>query len=379
MSEISIFFLNSCLEWGGGEKWTFETAKALHDKGYDITIGSAEESKLFKQAQSVGINTKKVSVKNSLSVMNPFKLYNFINYLKKKNITHLFLNLSQDLKFGGVAGKVAKVDNIIYRRGSAIPIKNRFYTKFFLGDCVTKIIANSKATKRTILKNTSDWLNERKINIIYNGIKINEVEKELKDKSNIREEFNIDDEITLIANIGRLTEQKGHKYLLKAVSYMRREIHNFKVLIVGTGELEKNLKEIVKQNKLKDYVIFTGFRNDIYNILSQVDFMLHTALWEGFGYVVAEAMAVGTPVVSTDVSNISELIEDGETGYLAKSKDPKDIAEKAIKMYKNKHKNQFGRKAQSIIKNNFSFKRMINEIEKIIKETGRNEKRKTKT
>ncbi len=63
--------------------------------------------------------------------------------------------------------------------------------------------------------------------------------------------------------------------------------------------------------------ILTGFRTYIYDIMKQMDFLLHTALWEGFGFVIAEAMAVGKPVVSIDVSNIFEIIVDGETGYLA--------------------------------------------------------------
>lgn len=365
----NIFFLNTCKDWGGGEKWTFETAEALNDRGHNVIVGSIPKSDLYKKSQKTGIKTKKVLVKGSLTSLNLFKMNSFIGYLKKKEIDILFLNLSQDLKFGGIAGHRAGVEKIIYRRGSAIPIKNRFYTKYLLEDCVTDIIANSKSTKRTILMNTSNWLTEDKIKIIYNGLKIDKIKNKIKKEHlDIRKEFNINSDDIIISNVGRLSPQKGHKYLLKAIKLIKNNIKNFKVLIVGKGELEDKIKNQAKKLQVMDKVIFTGFRTDVYNILSQSDFLLHTALWEGFGYVIAEAMAVGLPVVSTDVSNISEIMKEDITGYLAESKNPKDIAKKTIKMC-NKNKKEMekmGKKGKKIIEENFIFEKMVNDIEKLI-------------
>jgi glycosyltransferase involved in cell wall biosynthesis len=359
-----ILFLNSCVEWGGGEKWTFETAQALHRRGYEIIVGSAAESELYNRAEKVGLKTKIVPVKSSLSILNPFKLLSFVNYLKREEIDTIFLNLSQDLKFGAIGGHLAQVNKIIYRRGSAIPIKDRFYTKFLLEDCVTDIIANSKSTRETILENTAEWLSEEKIKIIYNGIKLDKVD-DAEVNSSIREEFGIAKDEVLIANVGRLSRQKGHKYLVETVELMSRKINNFKVLIVGKGELEAEVKAEVKALGLEDHIIFTGFRTDVYSIMKQVDFLLHTALWEGFGFVIAEAMAAGRPVVSTDVSNISEIVVDGETSYLAESKNPEDIAEKAIRMIKNRERGQMGKLGKKIVKENFKFEDKVDQLEEI--------------
>lgn len=360
-----ILFLNSCVAWGGGEKWTLETAQALDKRGYEVTVGSVKESELYQRAKEANLKVKEVPVRGSLSVLNPVKLFSFVKYLKQAGITTLFLNLSQDLKFGGLAGKLAGVEQIIYRRGSAIPIKDRFYTQFLLADCVTDIIANSQATKETILENTSSWLSEEKIEIIYNGIKLNEVEAGQEVGPDIRQEFGIGSETTLIANVGRLNIQKGHQHLLQAVDLIRQEVADFKVLIVGTGELEADLKQQVKELGIEEYVIFTGFRTDIYNLLAQVDFLLHTALWEGFGFVIAEAMAVGLPVVSTDVSNISELVVDGKTGYLAESETPADIANKAVKMINTDQQAELGCRGRERIKEQFTFEQMIEQIENL--------------
>lgn len=356
-----ILFLNSCVEWGGGEKWTFETALELDRRGFDVIVASVEESELYHRAEEQGLTTKVVPVRSSLSALNPLKMMSFVQYLKEVEIDTMFLNLSQDLKFGAWAGHLAAVEQIIYRRGSAIPIKDRFYTKFLLENCVTDIIANSQATKETILANTKQWLSQEKIEIIYNGLKIDKI-KQAELKTDLRQEFDIAADETLIANVGRLSKQKGHCYLVKAVQLMSQERDDFKVLVVGKGELEAELKEQVQEAGVADYIIFTGFRTDVYSIMKQIDFLLHTALWEGFGFVVAEAMAAGTPVVSTDVSNISEIMIEGKTGYLAESKNPEDIAKKALQMMEFAAKEEMGQLSQEVITENFAFQDQIDRL-----------------
>lgn len=358
-----IVFLNSCPVWGGGEKWTFTTAKKLNENPeFNIYIATAEDTELFKRAEKAGIKTKEVNVKSGITCLNPFKVYNFVSFLKEKKIDIMFLNMSQDLKFGGITGKIADLKRIVYRRGSAIPIKNRFYNKFLLKDCVTDIIANSKSTKETVLRYTSRWLDEGKIEIIYNGIDLKKIDKGLKNPVDLNQEFGISDDKFIIGNIGRLSYQKGHEFLLEAVELLKQERDDFVVLIIGDGEREKEVKKLAAKKKLEDYIIFAGFRDDVYNLLPGLDFLVHTARWEGFGFVIAEAMAAGLPVVSTDVSNISEIIIDGETGYLAKAEDPGDIKNKMVKIMEN-DTDRFGKSGRKIIKDKFTLNKMIKNIE----------------
>ncbi|AZO93885.1 glycosyltransferase [Halocella sp. SP3-1] len=363
-----IFFLNTCVEWGGGEKWTFETAQELAERGYEVVVGSVKESELFQRAKAAGMKTKAVPIKNSLSVLNPVKLFSFVNYLRDEIIEVLFMNLSQDLKFGGIAGKIAGIERIIYRRGLAIPIRDRFYTRFLLNNCITDIIANSYTIKKTILQNTANWLNENKIKVIYNGIKIKEIEDKINYQSNIRKEFNIKADTLLIASIGRLNKQKGHYYLIKAVKLIKKEIENFKVLIIGKGDLEFELKKQVEDLGLSDYVIFTGFRKDVFTILHQIDFLVHTALWEGCPNIILETMAMATPIVATGIPSVSEIMIDKETGYLTESENVEDIAKMVIKMIRNFDKKQFGQKARELIEREFDFKEKLNQLEKLIEE-----------
>lgn len=234
----NIVFLNSCPVWGGGEKWTYTTAKIFNEKkDYNVYVATAKNTELYERAKKAKIKTQEVRVKSGISFLNPLKSYKFIKFLKSQKIDILFLNMSQDLKFGGICGKIAGLDRIIYRRGSAIPIKNRFYNKYLLRNCVTDIIANSKATKETVLRNTSQWLSEDKIEIIYNGIDLNKIDQAANKPLNLYEEFNIKEDKIIIGNIGRLNYQKGHEFLIKAVgkAVKKRKTLLFWVLVVEIG------------------------------------------------------------------------------------------------------------------------------------------------
>ncbi len=363
----NIVFLNSCPVWGGGEKWTFITARILNeDPEFNIYIAARKNTELYKRAKEAGLKTEAVEVKSGITVLNPFKAKKFINFLKDKKIDIMFLNMSQDLKFGGVTGKIAGLDKIIYRRGSAIPIKDRFYNKFLLKDCATDIIANSKATKETILRHTSQWLDEEKIKIIYNGIDLEKIDQGLENPIDLNQEFGIGNDRFIIGNIGRLNYQKGHEFLIEAVELLKKERDDFVVLIIGDGEREAEIKNLVSDKGLGDYIIFTGFRDDVYNLLPGLDFLVHTARWEGFGFVIAEAMAAGLPVVSTDVSNISEIIVDGKTGYLAEAGNPEDIKNKVLKMMEN-DKDGFEKRGRKVIKDKFTLDKMIKKIKELLK------------
>lgn len=364
----NIVFLNSCPVWGGGEKWTFTTAKALaKDPEYKVYIATGRDTELARRSAAAGLEVQPVNIKSGITVLNFVKTYCFVKFLQTKQIDIMFLNMSQDLKFGGITGKLANLDKVIYRRGLAVPIKNRFYNKYLFKNCLTDIIANSLAVKDSLLKYTEQWLKEDKITIIYNGINFKKVNLAIGNRqSNIREEFNLNAETTIIANVGRLTEQKGHTYLIKAVDLLAKKANDFKVLIIGTGPLLESIEQEISNYDLNDKFILTGFRDDIYNILEQSDFLVHTALWEGCPNTILEAMGVGLPIVAVNIDSVKEVMIDNKTGFLAENKNYVDIADKIEKMIFSQKKDYFSKQEKLLVKNKFSFKIMIEEVKKLL-------------
>ena len=129
-------------------------------------------------------------------------------------------------------------------------------------------------------------------------------------------DFNFDKK-TFIA-VGRLTKQKNFTLLLNAFAKVRQTI-DAQLIILGEGELRNDLEDQIKTLKLKD-VHLLGFVDNPFALMKQADIFVSSSLWEGFGNAIAESLALGTQVVSTDCpSGPAEILEDGKYGFIVKS------------------------------------------------------------
>ena len=196
------------MEWGGGEKWDFEIANYLHNKGKSVLIITQPGSALSQRAIKAGILVYHVKL-NNLSILNPFKIISLVRVLKRESVDSIILNLSRDLKCGGGAAKIAGVKKIIFRRGSDRPVRNYLINRFLYQDIISHILTNSNATKNAILSNGDSLVSSDKIEVIPNGIDT---------LSFINRSFNPiikkKDSVFTIAALGRLVPQKNFEFLI---------------------------------------------------------------------------------------------------------------------------------------------------------------------
>ena len=154
-------FFNTAKAWGGGEKWHFEISSYLHQNGHDVLVVAHSQSALYQKLLKAGIPCQGIKLTN-LSFLNPFKHLTIKNLLKKANVRTIIMNLSRDVKVAGPSAKKANVKRIIYRRGSAIPIRNNILNRFLFKNIVSEVLANSVATKKTVLENNPNLFPEEK-------------------------------------------------------------------------------------------------------------------------------------------------------------------------------------------------------------------------
>lgn len=117
--------------------------------------------------------------------------------------------------------------------------------------------------------------------------------------------------------LGRLTYQKDPQRLLRLCARLRERLPHIRVAIVGAGELEEELKDLWKELRLEENVAFLGFQSNAMKMLSDSKAMILTSRWEGTPMCALEAMALGTPVVSTPTDGMKDLIRSGENGFLS--------------------------------------------------------------
>jgi glycosyltransferase involved in cell wall biosynthesis len=319
---MKIFLINSTRTWGGGEKWHLETACHLKKKGHDVTILAYARRALYQRSQAAGIRTIPVVISN-FTFLNPFRLRSFIRMFRKEKPDIMILNFSADVKTCGIAAKKAGIRHIVYRRGSAIPIRNTFINRWLYKNIITHIIANSEETKRTILQNNMQLFPFEKITVIYNGIDLEQLDGQTGTQLYQKENREI-----LIGNAGRMVLQKGQKYLIEMAKLLRQKGIDFKILIAGEGPLEKSLRQLAAEYGVENHVIFPGFIHDVKVFMDNIDIFVLPSNWEGFGYVLVEAMACRKPVVAFNISSNPEIVVNHETGFLVNPMDINAFTEK---------------------------------------------------
>ena len=151
----------------------------------------------------------------------------------------------------------------------------------------------------------------RKSSVLYNVIDTDEIYTKLSQDSNT---YDYD-----LIYVGRLTYQKNPQRLLRLCARLKESKPDLKVAIVGTGELEEELKALSQELNLEDTVHFLGFQPNPIKMVAGSKAIILTSRWEGTPMCALEAMALGTPVVSTPSDGMKDLLTDGVSGYLTES------------------------------------------------------------
>jgi glycosyltransferase involved in cell wall biosynthesis len=289
-------------------------------KDYDTLVVTNKKSELFKRLSKTSIPHLEQSISN-LSFLNPVKILSLSRMFRREKVGTIIINLSSDLKAAGVAAKLAGVKNIIYRRGSAIAIRNTALNRFLFKRVVTQVIANSEETSRTILIKNKNLIEEDRINVIYNGIELKNYDNQQLEVVYTRQEGEV-----IIGNAGRLSEEKGHIYLLQLARILKDKGYKFKILIAGTGKLKSKLLKLARYLQVEDEVNFLGFVENIRMFNQTIDIFVLSSLYEGFGYVLVEAMAERKPIVAFDIGSSAEIVINNKSGFLVESLNITDLA-----------------------------------------------------
>ena len=308
---------------GGAEILTLDLHEGYLNRGIDSHAVSLEDS------TSKLPNTYTIGMRSCYQLSVIVNLFLFLNQPQWKNldIIHVHLFPSQLLipficKIIGIKAKLVTTEHntVNYRINTFV---GRIIDSLFYND-YQKIICNSQGT----LKMMTEWQSKlsARMSVIYNGIKISKYKREYSPLTSIDPIDDLKSSLPIVVSVGRLVEQKNYAPAIRALGTIDRD---FEYWIVGTGALDLELKNLVKNLQLEHKIKFLGFRDDVPHILSQADIFLQTSLWEGFGLAVVEGMAAGLPVVVSDVPGVKEVVGNtSECGFLVNPLSEVEIAEK---------------------------------------------------
>lgn len=188
-----------------------------------------------------------------------------------------------------------------------------------------RVIVTSDSMRREICDHFR--LPFEKVDVIPNGIDLSQYRRPA-DKESVRRRYGVHPNEKMVLFVGRLVPQKGVDYLIRAIPTVTFHHPNAKFVIVGEGWLKDQLEGLVRSMGYRTRVVFTGFVSDydIGALMASADVLVIPSVYEPFGIVALEGMAVGVPVVASNVGGLAEVVEHDRTGVLVYPRNPESIA-----------------------------------------------------
>jgi glycosyltransferase involved in cell wall biosynthesis len=310
----------------GTEKHVYLLAKGLDRSVFETHVCTFEDGDLVWILKDEGIRV--LSIPKSHSIMHFVKLVEYFRRFRF-DIVHCHSG-----GYAGVAARLAGIRCVIDTKhgigftNEELQSRNfvRRFSDFVVDRCVNAYIALTNYDKYVmtqILRIKAD-----KITIISNGID--------PSFADIKSAGKVD--YPVIGTVGRLTEQKGIRYFIEAVPAISEVFPKIKVLIAGSGEGENELRSLAERMGVAKKVQFLGYTANIAEVMNRMNIFVLPSVWEGFPYVLLEAMLLKRPIVATDIFGINEIVQHGKSGILVKPRDPKAIAAAVVFLLSKKTK-----------------------------------------
>jgi glycosyltransferase involved in cell wall biosynthesis len=303
--------------WGGLELMAQLLAGGLQDRGHRVVVfcrpGAPLEERLAGTVECEPILGG--------ADLHPRTVARCARALRRHRPDVVICNTVKDPRWTGVAARLLRIP-VVYRQEIDEPYRKGWYHRLVYGWVPARTVVNSDASRRTALA-SAPWLSPEEVEVVPNGIDLRALDGALPLR------LELPDDALRFCFVGRWEARKGVRELAEAWPAVAAALPNAWLVVGGWGPLEGELRGWLEG---APRVRWLGFVPDVPALLKAVDVVVAPSHYEGFGLVVAEAMAVGVPVVSTSASSIPELLDDGVEGLLVPPRDAAALARAMISL-----------------------------------------------
>lgn len=325
MAPVKVLHVIGGGEFGGAERHILNLAGAIDPQAAEIAVLCLFSAPFVKIASEAGIRALAVPMRYKADLGAAGKLAALIQEGGYDLVhTHgVRANLLGRLAARKAGRKVVTTVHSLLEKdypGLLSCLANSLAEKATRG-LTDHFITVSAALKARLV---SGGVPENKITVIYNGIVPQEFIRPANAEA-VRERLGLAAGTPLVGIVARLHAVKGHRYFLEAARQVLLS-RPARFLVVGDGPLRRGLEELAAKLDIAGRVTFTGFVEDVRPYMASLDLLVVSSLWEGFGLTAVEAMALGVPVVATEVGGLPEVVRHGETGLLVPPADAGALA-----------------------------------------------------
>jgi glycosyltransferase involved in cell wall biosynthesis len=244
--------------------------------------------------------------------------------MRRRRIDVVCAGIQRAVRLSCAAAAAAGVRAVVERRGLALPLRPTRLNRLVYRR-VTRVIVNCRA----LAADVAGVVPPERVTVIPNGI--DPARLSADGAAAFRARLGIPADAPVVGVVGRLTPDKGHRDALAAFGAVRSALPGARMLVVGSGRLDGQLRREAGAAHPDGAVVFAGHVEDVGAAIAASSVLLVTSLREGMPHVVLEAMALGTPVVATAVAGVPEMIEDGRSGLLVPPGDPARAARAVLR------------------------------------------------
>lgn len=263
---------------------------------FDFLVHRDFEADYDKEIKELGGNVYHLSNLNPLSTSYKKSLNDFFKYHSEYKIVHSHLDC-----MAGIPLKYAKLNNVPLRIAHAHNSNQTKDLKYPLKLFYKRKIKKNANYLFACGDEAGKWMfNTDNFKVLNNAINVKDYTFNLIIRNDKRKEFGISDDSILVGHVGRFFPQKNHEFLIDIFNQFHKDHPNSYLILVGEGELKTSIQDKVRTLGLEDYVIFTGLRSDVNELLQAMDVFLFPSLYEGLPVSIIEAQAAGLPCLISD-------------------------------------------------------------------------------
>lgn len=343
--------------------YTLTSVRQLLRRNIQVELLCIAESRIHIEANSTGAIIHPLKAPG---YFHPFVILKIAALVKRNKYDIIHTQASKDLWMLVPALKILKsrIPLILTKQVGSFIVKKDYFHKIIYKR-ITFALAISMVIKKNLLETCP--LSEEKVLLLHNGIDVEKFNPDKASGRNIREQFGLKPDETVIGMMARFSPGKGHEEFLEAAKILNGKNLHLKFLVVG--EASRGEDEYMQQIKMKasdqrlGNVIFTGFRSDTPQVLSAMDIFIFPSHAEAFGIALVEAMAMGKPSVCSNTDGILDIALDGRTSYLFENRNPGDLASKIQMLIDSPEQRKFfGEEARKRAAEKFNLDRLTDDV-----------------
>ena len=377
--KINLLFIMPWMITGGADLFNLNLVKGLDKNKFTVTIITTEPNKNVLRQEF----EKYAIVYDLTSFLDQKYWLAFIEYIIKKENINLILNSNS--KFGYIIlpyikSKYINIPILDYVHMEEWYNRNGGYSRYsaMYESVIDKTLVCNENSRKILINHFEK--SEDEVETVYIGVDENKFNPEIYNKQKIRQKYlQKCENKKILSYICRISEQKRPLLFLHIIAKLKQKRQDFKVLVVGDGNLLNKMKEKAKELNIYDDIVFTGSLKDTAEIYAISDLTINCSLKEGLALTSYESLSMGVPVVSSDVGGQKELITNDVGQVIPLMQDEKDIY---LEEYDKEEVNNFVLAIDEILNNlekynancrkriieNFTINKMIEKMTTILEE-----------